>query len=79
MLSMSDSKLMKAFVAFAKRFGIENDDVASLYIIYENKRKRAILIDWLIRKYERNKKFKMSYDELALLAVDIENWDKKRR
>lgn len=79
MLSMSDSKLMEAFVAFAKRFGIERDNIIILYAIYDTKRKRAILIDWLIRKYERNKKFKMSYDELALLAVDIENWDKKRR
>lgn len=70
---------MDSFVAFGKHFGVERKDVVTLYIIYENKRKRAILIDWLIRKYKRNKKFKLSFNELASLAVDIENWDKKKR
>jgi hypothetical protein len=53
--------------------------IFSLYAIYETKRKRAILLDWLIRKCKRDKKFKLGFEELASLSVDIENWDKKRR
>ena len=79
LLSMSDKDLTAGFVAFIKQFGIEKNEVIGLYAIYESKRKRAILLDWLIRKCKRDKKFKLGFEELASLSVDIENWDKKRR
>lgn len=79
LLALSDKELIEGFVAFIKKFDIKKDELISLYAIYETKRKRAILLDWLIRKYKRNKKFKLDFDELASMSVDIENWDKKRR
>ena len=78
-LALSDNELIEGFVAFFKHFSIEENEAVALYAIYETKRKRAILLDWLIRKYKRNKKFKLDFDELASMSVDIENWDKKRR
>ena len=78
-LALSDKELIEGFVAFVKQFNIEENKVVALYAIYETKRKRAILLDWLTRKYKRNKKFKLDFHELASLSEDIENWDKKRR
>lgn len=78
-LTLNEKELIEGFVAFTKDFGIKEDDAIALYAIYETRRKRAILLDWLIRKYKRNKNFKLDFDDLASLSVDIENWDKKRR
>ena len=79
LMNLSDKKMTELFVRLIKPFGFELQDVINLYAIYQTQRKRAILCDWLIRKYKRNKKIKFAFDELTSLLCYIEVWDKKRR
>ena len=76
---LSDKEMIGLFVDLLKPFGLEQQEIINLYIIYETHRKRAILCDWLLRKYKRNKKYKLDFDGVASLITPIENWDKKRR
>ena len=79
LINLSDKEMIELFVGLIKPFGFEQKDIINLYAIYETHRKRAILCDWLLRKYKRKKNIKFEFEELTSLLVDIENWDKKRR
>lgn len=79
LINLSEKELTRLFACLLSSSGLEEREIIELYACYKTHRKRAILCDWLLRKYKRNKNAKLSFDDLVSLIIPLENWDKKRR
>lgn len=79
LMNLSDKALTGLFARLLSSSGLEKREIIDLYAFYQTHRKMAILCDWLLRKYKRNKNTKFSFDDIVSLITPIENWDKKRR
>lgn len=78
-LKLDDKEMIELFVGFLKLSGFEKKEIIDLYAIFGNHKKRAIICDWLYRKYNRHKKIKYEFNKLACMAIDIDNWLKKHK
>lgn len=76
-LNLEEKDLIGLFVELLRPSGFEKQQVINLYAVFQTKQKRAILCEWLLRKFKRNKNAKFEYDELVSLITPIENWVKK--
>lgn len=79
LMNLSEKELTGLFARLLHSSDIKKREIIDLYACYKTHRKRAILCDWLLRKYKRNKNAKFCFDDLVSLITPIENWDKKRR
>lgn len=79
LMKLTDKEMMEIFVGLIKPFGFEQQDIISLYAIYETHRKRAVLCDWLLRKYKRKKSIKFKFETLAFMSSEIDTWLKKQK
>lgn len=79
LMNLSEKELTGLFARLLSSSGLEEREIIDLYAFYQTHRKMAILCDWLLRKYKRNKNTKFSFDDIVSLITPIENWDKKRR
>lgn len=79
LMNLSEKELTRLFASILSSLGLEEREIIDLYACYKTHRKMAILCDWLVRKYKRNKSTKFSFDDIVSLITPIENWDKKRR
>lgn len=77
LMGYDEKKLMSLFVDLGKHFGFEQRQIIDLYVIFQTKRKRVILCDLLLRKLKRNRNYKMEFDDLVPMSIEIDNWDKK--
>ncbi len=76
-LKLEEKQIIGLFVNLLKLSGFEKKEILDLYAIFQTKKKRAVVCDWLIRKYKRNKSVKYEFDDIARLAFEIEEWLKK--
>lgn len=76
-MNLNDNEVLKTFVELIKPQGYDLQEVIVLYSIFQTKRRRAILCDWLIRKYLRKKSFKIPFNELASMEDYIKHWERK--
>jgi hypothetical protein len=79
LMKLTDNEMIEIFVGLIKPFGFEEQDIISLYAIYDTHRKRAVLCDWLLRKYKRKKSIKYEFNVLVSMSVEIDTWLKKQR
>ena len=76
--NLDEKELIGLFVNLLKPSGFTVKQINTLYTLFETKQKRAIICDWLLRKYKRNKNTKFDFDKLSIMAFDVEKWVKKR-
>ena len=76
--NLDEKELIGLFVNLLKPSGFTKKQINTLYTLFETKQKRAIICDWLLRKYKRNKNTKFDFDKLSIMAFDVEMWVKKR-
>ena len=79
LMALTDKEMISLFVGLVKPFGFEEKEIISLYTIYETHSKRAVLCDWLLRKYKRNKSIKFEFESLVSMLVGIDTWLKKQK
>lgn len=79
LMKLTDKEMIDIFVGLIKPFGFEQRDIINLYAIYKTHRKRAVLCDWLLRKYKRKKSVKFEFDVLVSMSVEIDTWLKKQK
>ena len=76
--NLDEKELIGLFVSLLKPSGFTEKQIITLYTVFETKKKRAIICDWLLRKCKRNKNTKFDFDKLSIMAFDVEKWINKR-
>lgn len=79
LLCISKSDLLSLFVELMKMSNIEERDIITLCSLNETRQKRAVLCEWLLRKYNKNPNLKFSYSELVNVSYAVHVWLQKRK
>ncbi len=74
LLCISDDDMKSLFSDLMKMSNIDERDILSLYVFNDTKQKRAIMCEWLLRRYKQNKEKKFSFCDLLNVTHAIDEW-----